>query len=205
MNAQQAGQEAIEGVTLEQFAAVNAATAEGFAMNAVLAIEGIAAKAWQTAKIAWLARVTTDASGPLFAKYQEALAAAEDNLAREVKPLEADLGAWLGFLDGFSARGFLLLVEHDLGMNDMARLKRHWSQKMAQDAELEKRALELRRSGFPPLGTLTVGKKELKRFARGAKKPSPTFATPPVASAAVASSALEKAQFCTQTFCPFIG
>jgi hypothetical protein len=96
--------ELLHGVSLEQYAGVTTALAEGFALEAILANERIAVDAWTRAELAWKVRVAKDGTaGPVFAEFGAKRAMAEDTLARGVAPIDADLGAWMGFLRAYAA------------------------------------------------------------------------------------------------------
>jgi hypothetical protein len=160
-------------VTLEQYAGVTAALADGFPLGAILDNEGLAPHAWRAAEIAWKARVARDgAGGPLFTEMCTKRGVAEDCLARGVAPLDADLGAWLAFLRAFGEHRapFDLLAGAGLGMNDVSRLQRRWARRMAEDAELRKQAADLARKGAGPLPALRVEPPVLRPFpwSRGA-------------------------------------
>jgi hypothetical protein len=158
------------GVPLAQFAAVTAALAEGFPLDAVLAVEELDAERWAAADLAWTAQLA--GGGEALARYEAALASAEDRLARRVAPIEDDLGAWLAFLDASSRAKdpAAFLAGHGLGTNDLARLGRRWRRRMSADRALEKRAADLRRQGPGALPPLRVGNAKLVPSGAGRRK-----------------------------------
>ncbi|WP_437601945.1 hypothetical protein WMF28_10045 [Sorangium sp. So ce590] len=129
-------QEASGGISLAQYAAVRAAVAEGFPLADVLAVEGLAPRTFARADLAWKQRLAAELE--LLAAYEQELAHAEDWLDRQVEPLAEDPTAWASFLAAFGAHPapFDLLQENDLGMNDVARLRRRWARCAAEDAKV---------------------------------------------------------------------
>lgn len=159
--------ERLHDVSLEQYAGVAAALAEGFALAVILASEQIAPEGWPRADAAWKARVATDgAEGPLFAAHCAKRALAEDCLGRAVTPIDSDLGAWMSFLHAYGAHPApaRLLEDAGLGVNDLSRLQRRWARRMAEDPALPKQAAELARKGTGPLPALRVEPAQLKPF-----------------------------------------
>jgi hypothetical protein len=136
----------VEGVTLEQYAGVSAAIIEGFALPAVLAAEGLDARAWPRVSLRWSRRVAEGgAAGPLAVAYRDTLAFARGWLGRRVAPLEDDLGVWLAFLNAWSAHPdpFAPLEELSILPSDVTRVQGAWAQKVEKDEELRKKALEI--------------------------------------------------------------
>ena len=111
-------------VSLAQYAAVNAAVAEGFLDDDALSAEGLAPQAFRSADAHWKLRLVNEP--PTFATNEQELAAAQDRLDRDVTPLRTDLAAWLAFLDAYAAhpKPFEMLQASMLGMHDIARLGR---------------------------------------------------------------------------------
>lgn len=160
-----AGAEApIRGVSLVQYAAVKAAVAEGFALEEVLAVEGLKPRAFAAADLGWKQRVV--AAPEVLAAYEVALAEAEDWLERPVEPLGDEVEAWASFLGSLGGAaggpgGAELLAAHGLGLNDVSRLRRRWARRTEKDAMLGERLGELRaRPGA--LGSLRVGPRVLR-------------------------------------------
>ncbi|WP_437721815.1 hypothetical protein [Sorangium sp. So ce861] len=149
-------QEASEAISLAQYAAVRAAVAEGFPLADVLATEGLEQRAFARADLAWKQRLATEPE--LLATYEQELAHAEDWLDRQVEPLAEDAAAWASFLAAFGAHAapFELLQEMDLGMNDVARLRRRWARRAEEDAKIGELIAELR-ANPGELGPLRVG------------------------------------------------
>ncbi|MGK3976641.1 hypothetical protein WMF38_33675 [Sorangium sp. So ce118] len=167
-------QEASEGVSLAQYAAVRAAVSEGFPLADVLAVEGLRPRAFARADLHWKQRLAAEPE--LLAEFEEELARAEDWLDRPIEPLADDAAAWASFLAAFGAHPapFELLQEQRVGMNDIARLRRRWARRAEEDAELGELLAELRaRPG--ELGPLRVGPQVL-RPSRGASARGPADA-----------------------------
>jgi hypothetical protein len=133
-------------LTVEQYAGISAAIADGYPLDAVLANEGLSPKAWPDADIAWKQRLVADPAA--FESYRVRLGEAEDWLGRKVTPLDEDLAAWLGFLGAYAAHAapFDLLAGLGLGLSDLGRLQRRWSKRLAADQELTRQATELAKS-----------------------------------------------------------
>jgi len=131
------------GLTVEQYAGISAAIADGYPLDAVLANEGLAPKAWPEADTTWKQRLVGDPA--TFESYRARLGEAEDWLGRKVTPLDDDLAAWMGFLGAYGAHTapFDLLGGLGLGTGDLGRLQRRWQKRLASDEELAKQAAEL--------------------------------------------------------------
>ncbi|WP_437485808.1 hypothetical protein WME75_01895 [Sorangium sp. So ce1014] len=154
-------QEASAGISLAQYAAVRAAVAEGFPLADVLAVEGLTPRTFARADLAWKQRLAAEPE--LLAAYEQELAQAEDWLDRQVEPLAEDAAAWASFLAVFAAHPapFDLLQEKDLGMNDVARLRRRWVRRVDEDAKVGELLKDLHaRPG--ELGSLRVGPRVLQ-------------------------------------------
>ncbi|MGK4001160.1 hypothetical protein WMF31_00945 [Sorangium sp. So ce1036] len=154
-------QEAREGISLAQYAAVRAAVAEGFPLADVLAVEGLMPRRWARADLVWKQRLAAEPK--LLATYERELAQAEDWLERQVEPLAEDPTAWASFLAAFEAHPapFELLQEQDLGMNDVARLRRRWARRAEKDAKVGEIIAE-RRTKPGRLGPLRIGPRVLR-------------------------------------------
>ena len=138
------------------YAAVKAATAEGFALEQVIALEGIKPQIWASADRAWKVRLARDEVE--LKRFQQEIASAEDWLEREVDPLRSDVAAWASFLDAYGAQvnPFEWLHGASLGMNDISRLGRAWERRMKEDPSIEKQFAELRKGPLAPLPALRV-------------------------------------------------
>ncbi|WP_437956179.1 hypothetical protein WME76_32645 [Sorangium sp. So ce119] len=190
MNASSAGGPAdagldpvLHGVSLTQFAAVSAALAEGFALPAVLAVEGIAPASWPGADAAWKVRLVDESQKEgkgLFASYESRLAAAEDRLGRRISPLEADLTAWTSFLKAYSSHPspFELLGGLQLRVSDVSRLSRLWARRMAGSTELQDRATELAQGATTALPELRIEPGELTPSSATSTRAAPVETAP---------------------------
>ncbi|WP_437277845.1 hypothetical protein WME90_42530 [Sorangium sp. So ce375] len=154
-------QEAGEGISLAQYAAIRAAVTEGFPLADVLAVEGLTPRTFARADLAWKQRLAAEPE--LLAAYKQELAQAEDWLDRRVEPLAEDPTAWASFLAVFAAHPapFELLQEKDLGMNDVARLRRRWVRRVDEDAKIGELLKDLHAKPGK-LGSLRVGPRVLQ-------------------------------------------
>lgn len=159
-------------VDLPTFAAVQAAVADGFAEDEVLAHHRVAPAAWSRSRAAWTQRLVEDGQGgPSFAAYKTALHRREDELTREVAPIDRDLDAWLGFLAAMAVEEpASLLGRTGLRLPDLSRLSRGWASRFQADPELERQAADKRAAGPEPrVPELRVGVSRLA--AEGASGP----------------------------------
>ncbi len=137
----------IRGVSLAEFAAVQAGLAEGIDLDAVLAAEAIDAAAWSEAEEGWADRLldNLEQEGPLQNRFDAHLAEAQDRYARPVPPLDEQLGSWLDFVRGWSAdpEPVALLARLGLHSSDIIRLQRAWSRRLANEPALAQEALHI--------------------------------------------------------------
>jgi hypothetical protein len=182
----------VEEVTLEQYAGVSAALVEGFALPAVLESEGLDAAAWPRVSSRWSRRLGDGgAGGPLATVYRETFAFARRWLGRRVAPLEDDIGAWLAFLNAWSAHPAPFELLDDLGMSpsDVSRVQGAWAARIADDEDLRKKALELARNKPSAIPKVTVTRADLRPFPWTKKR---TLGTAP--------AALEKPKMLSSSF-----
>ncbi|WP_148314222.1 hypothetical protein [Sorangium cellulosum] len=152
---------ACSALSLAQYAAVKAAVAEGFPLADVLATEGLTPRAFTRADLDWKQRLAADPE--LLAAYERELAQAEDWLERSVEPIAEDAAAWASFLAAFEAHPAPLELLHgnDLGMNDVARLRRRWARRAEEDEKVGELLVELRAKPAK-LEPLRVGSRVLR-------------------------------------------
>ena len=192
--AQAEQQELILGISLAQYAAVNAALAEGLSLQEVLELEGLDARSYPKADLQWKQRLVAAAtlSGGLFEQYQMELAAAEDWLARSIVPLDNNPMAWTAFLQAYSASADpgAWLKSLKLGPNDVSRLSRAWAKRVEKDAVLSKQLGELSKSPPGALPALSIApiQRKRSRVASGGDAPKQNA---PAASSGQAGAALE--------------
>lgn len=129
-----------QDVPLVQFAAINAAVAEQFPLEDVLALEGVSKTEWFEAEVKWKVRVAED--DQMLERYLVALSEQQDRLSRRVRPLDDDLEAWATFLHLYrvDVDAFDLLALQGLRMSDLARLQRLWTFKLEMSTLLAERA-----------------------------------------------------------------
>ncbi len=159
--------ELVFGISLAQYAAVNAALAEGLSLSEVLEIEGLDARSYPKADIQWKQRLVAAASltGGLFEQYQKELSDAEDWLSRSIVPLESNPLAWTAFLQAYSSSPDpgAWLKSLKLGPNDVSRLSRAWAKRADKDPALAKQLGELSKSPSGVLPALSLGPIARKR------------------------------------------
>lgn len=136
-------------VDLATFAAVQAGLADAFPEEEVLAHHHLAPGAWARARARWTARLVEEGQdGPLFGQYRAALHRREDELGREVAPLDRDADAWLGFLAAMAVEEpASLLGRTGLRLPDLSRLSRAWERRLEGDPDLRQQVEEKRAAG----------------------------------------------------------
>ncbi len=138
------------GLSLEQYAGVTTALAEGFALDAILTQEGIAFASWPDASRAWTEAIVDapDLQIELIQKRR----IAEDCLGREIAPLAEDPVAWTGLLGALAVTESPAMITEALGitMGDIARLGRQWKRKMEADPKLAEEVVKLAPTAKPP-------------------------------------------------------
>lgn len=144
----------IQGVSLAQYAAVEAGTAAGLPLDVVLANEQVPAEDWPDAEEGWADRILDedDEDEPLLKAYEERLAEAQDRYGRAVKPLDDDLGAWLDFVRRWSADDDPNEMVTRVGLRpaDVLLLHRRWASRIARDPSIAERAKDILSAPAPP-------------------------------------------------------
>ncbi len=183
------------GVTLEQFAGVRAASAEGIPLGDVLAQEDIQSDAWANAALAW--REAVAESQALHVELIQKQRIAEETLGRKVEPLDDDPSAWVGLLSALATSDTPeeLLKHLGITMTDVGRLGRVWRRRAEADDSIAKKLAELAPTAKPP-EAVKVGPIELRPFpwttvhateraARRETVPTPTVPAKPTPDARV--------------------
>ena len=172
------GSASASDLTVEQYAGISAAIAEGYPLDAVLANEGLAPKAWPGEDTAWKQKLVAEPAA--FESYRVKLGEAEDWLGRKVTPLDEDLSAWMGFLGAYGAHQapFDLLSGLGLGMGDLGRLQRRWQKRLATDEALAKQAAELAKQKPRAVPSVSAAKGALRPFP-WSKKGAPSKVSAP--------------------------
>lgn len=133
------------GVSLPQYASVQAGLSENFELDAVLAHEAIDPAAWPEAEDAWSDALLEglERENGVHETFDEHLAAAQDRFGRRVPPIDDDLTAWLDFVRHWSAapEPVALLDRLGIGPPDVVRLHRAWSRRLALDPALAQQAM----------------------------------------------------------------
>ncbi|MEZ4442740.1 MAG: hypothetical protein R3B72_26835 [Polyangiaceae bacterium] len=132
--------EAMRGVPLVQLAAIHAATAEGFPLEEVLTLEGLPSLGWFEAEASWKRRLVERPE--IFADYEDELARHQARLGRRVEPIDEEVEEWVTFLRiyGDHPAPFDLLDALGMGLPDLSRLSRLWTERFEDDPRLAKRA-----------------------------------------------------------------
>jgi hypothetical protein len=135
------------GVSLEQYAAIQAHLGEGHDIALALEHEHVAPEAWEEAESTWAFRLADDLDrgGPLQARYDAALSEAQSRLGRPLPPLDAELGPYLDLVRAFGAAEDPLAFLASLGLRgaDLTRLHQQWSRRLADEPALRAEAREL--------------------------------------------------------------
>jgi hypothetical protein len=133
------------GVSLRQYASVQAGLGESFELDAVLAHEAIDPAAWPEAEDAWSDALLEglEQENGVHEAFDEHLAAAQDRLGRRVPPIDEELPAWLDFVRRWAAdpEPVALLDRLGIGPTDVVRLHRSWSRRLSLDPTLAQQAL----------------------------------------------------------------
>jgi hypothetical protein len=144
----------VSGLGLRDYAAVYAATSEGFPLDVVLAAAEISAGDWQDIDEAWSDALADDleAGGPLNDEFECVVMELQDEYARPIPPLDQDLGAWLRFVGAWSNApdGQEYLRRCAMGPNDMTRLHRLWSARIAEGRDLRDQVAGILRDEAAP-------------------------------------------------------
>lgn len=138
-----------KGITLSQYAGVIAGTQEGLSLEDVLENEAVDPGVWPQASQLWGDRLREDMLGEwtLDERFDEHLAEAQDRYGRRVLPLHDDLASWLDFVRiwGATEQPLSMLEELGLNGNDLIRLHRHWSKRLANEPSLQRVAFDVLR------------------------------------------------------------
>lgn len=161
-------------ITLQQYAAILAGVAEGHQLARVLAREGVEPARWPDAEEAWSDRVAREGGvdSRLLTELDEHLAAAQDRYGRRLPPIDEDLRAFLDFRHHWTTNPDprLLLASTGVRLDEVARLSRIWSVRLAASAELAGQAQKILGDEPGPMSIVTPVAIELP--------PAPTTVAP---------------------------
>ena len=149
-------------ITIEQYAGIKAALADGFPLEQVLEQEGVPDWRWSDLDLEMTDAMTSDPDA--FVAYSAKLAEAEEHLRRKIEPLDSDLAAWTGFVVAYNQVGDALLEAHALRPSDVGRLQRHWQARFGQDDDLRKRAEKLAKDPPAPPDAVQAEQAALRPF-----------------------------------------
>jgi hypothetical protein len=207
-------------VTIEQYAGIEAARAEGHPLDAILRQEGVELEHWYDIDLAFKRAITADPQ--LLAMFRKKRSEAEDHLWRRVTPLDDDLAAWMGFVAHVGASNTHEVLEsHGLKHGDLARLTRRWQRRLDGDEDLRRHAAELTKEAPPAPATISAAPAALRPFpwtkraatasgpsalaAEVAPSAAPSDRTPILVRVAKAFSTTVEAQPSSQPPLPFQG
>jgi len=150
-------------ITLEQYAGVSAALAEGLPLGDVLRQEQFDEATYREAEPIWRERIADSVGTAL--EFTQKLTLAADCLARSLSPIQDDEAAWVGLLGAVATAPDQaeLLRTLDISLNDIGRLGREWRRRAQRDPELGKRLVELAKTPTPPT-TIVAGPVLLRPF-----------------------------------------
>ncbi|MFO0615244.1 MAG: hypothetical protein U0414_21810 [Polyangiaceae bacterium] len=156
------------GVTLEQFAGVTAATAEGIPLVEVLEQEQIPPEAWPEGARLWREAIVDTPS--LQIELVRLRRVAEDCLRRDIDPLDGDASSWVGLLRalGEAADTASVLAALGLTSSDVSRLGRQWRDKAKANPEVEKALQDVSATATAPT-EVRVGPLVLRPFPWSAR------------------------------------
>lgn len=129
------------GVTLEGFAGISAALAEGDrSLDDVLSAHGLSEATWEEVQAHHLRAIAADAmlsdEALLSKRYAELFAGAQDT----IKPVpEMTPEEWAALILDVADRGGAAFQARGLTKSDYFRLARHWAKQMSGDRALAKR------------------------------------------------------------------
>jgi hypothetical protein len=149
------------GVTLAQYAGVQAGIAARVPIEEVLANERVTPEAWPDAESAWQDRLLEDETDALQDEHDRVFELAQERYVRKVSPLDEDLGAWLSVVRRVSGAEdpTAWLAERGLSAADVLHLHRVWARRLADDPSLQRRALAILSADpaeIPPIVTGVV-------------------------------------------------
>ena len=146
MEANDAAATLLLGLSLAQYAGIQAAVALGFPLDRALANERLDERKWIRCRSAWGARLAREGQGSaLSAAFRDKLGEATKWLGRRVIPLEDDMTAWMSFLGAYAADPAPSALLGRLGLRDedVQRLVLAWKRRTDKDEALARKALDL--------------------------------------------------------------
>jgi hypothetical protein len=155
------------GLSLAQYAGIQAAVALRFPLERALANERLSTKKWDRCRTAWGAKLAREGRGsPLSAAFRDKQAEATAWLGRRISPLDEDLAAWVGFLGAYASEPApsALLARLGLRDDDVQRLVLAWKRRTDADEALAKKALDLAKKAPRVVPVVKVTPGELRPF-----------------------------------------
>ncbi|MEP7120061.1 MAG: hypothetical protein ABJE95_04085 [Byssovorax sp.] len=168
----------LSGVSLAQYAAVQAGLAEAIDIAIVLEHEGVDPASWLDADDAWSDKILDDLEhdGPLQQAFDDHLAEARTRYGRRVPPLDERLDAWLDFVRHWSAAAepIAFLAQLGLRASDVLRLHGTWSTRLALEPALAQEAQEILLREPGEIAVPRPGPRDLDRSPRAPAALKPT-------------------------------
>lgn len=174
-----------EPLGLDALARVEAADQDDIPLDEVLCELNVEEPAWLSARPSLIMQASENASA--FKSYQAALESAQDGYHRSVEPLYDDVEAWVAYSLALStpAGTASLLSEKGLTLGDLARLERHWRQRMQRDPSVAKQAKEAKQTVVgKPLPDIVIGPRQAANPANESPTTSPADTAPVLETAA---------------------
>ncbi|MFO0551668.1 MAG: hypothetical protein U0271_25000 [Polyangiaceae bacterium] len=162
--------QATSTVSLEQYAGVTTALAEGFARAEVLAQEQILEPDWNQAAADWPLKLAEEPA--LLDELARLRARAEDALFRKIEPLHSDPAVWVGLLRAlvFADDPNSVLGPLGLTLGDLSRARRVWDRRCALDPQIPETLKRLAKTELPAPTKLSVDARKLRGFPWSPKK-----------------------------------
>lgn len=167
MEANDAAATLLLGLSLAQYAGIQAAVALGFPLDRALANERLDERKWIRCRSAWGARLAREGQGSaLSAAFRDKLGEATKWLGRRVIPLEDDMTAWMSFLGAYAAdpAPSALLTRLGLRDEDVQRLVLAWKRRTDKDEALARKAQDIAAKGPRAVPAIQVFPGKLRPF-----------------------------------------
>jgi len=182
------------GVTLQQYAGIQTALAQGFPLDDALRNERLSATRWTRVRTAWGDKLAREGhGGPLSAAFLSTSAEAAEWLGRRIAPLDDDLGAWCGFLGAYAAEPAPSTLLRRLGLrgDDVQRLAFAWKVKTDSDPSLAKKAAAIAATKPCAVPNVRITEGALRPFpwSPGPEAPRPAAVRAPSAAASAPAPA----------------
>jgi hypothetical protein len=151
------------GLKLSVYAAAKTYIALGVPLADALEAAGLSMRGWAETDRAVTSVLLSTKDRALLQAYDRHRAAAEENIVREVAPLDRDVTAWLDFFRTFSAQPDPTAYLESLGLDetDLFRLMGLWQERMATDPAVRRAASDAMAVDPNPIPPLKIGPRRL--------------------------------------------